>query len=158
MKRLVRCLGLVAGCALALAGAAQAVAFRSGSGLHVGAVHALDARLYALTVSSSAIPGPANVRVLLPSGYAAHPQRRYPVLYLLHGTSGGAADWTTMGDAEKTTAGKPLIVVMPDIALDDGGGGWCTNWYNGGAHGPPEWETFHISQLIPWVDHDLRTI
>jgi S-formylglutathione hydrolase FrmB len=63
-----------------------------------------------------------------------------------------------MGDAERTTAGLPLIVVMPDIALDDGGGGWCTNWYNGGAHGQPQWETFHISQLIPWVDRDLRTI
>ncbi|TMM09901.1 MAG: hypothetical protein E6G01_18815, partial [Actinobacteria bacterium] len=63
-----------------------------------------------------------------------------------------------MGDAERTTAGLPVIVVMPDIALDDGGGGWCTDWYNGGAHGPPQWETFHISQLIPWIDHNLRTI
>ena len=73
------------------------------------------------------------------------------MLYLLHGTSGGAADWTTMGDAEQTTAGKPLIVVMPDIALDDDGGGWCTNWWNA-KRGGPEWETFHIDQLIPWVD------
>jgi S-formylglutathione hydrolase FrmB len=155
MRRLLACLGLAAGCALALAGAVQAVAFRSGSGLRVGPVHALDARLYALTVSSSAIPGPANVRILLPSGYAAHPHRRYPVLYLLHGTSGGAADWTKMGDAETTTAGKPLIVVMPDIGLNGDGGGWCTNWVSG-AH--RQWETFHIGQLVPWVDANLRTI
>ena len=114
----------------------------------------LDARLWALSVHSAALPGPANVRVLLPSGYGAHPRRRYPVLYLLHGTSGGAADWTTMGDAEKTTAGRQLIVVMPDIALNDDGGGWCTNW----PDGKYRWETFHIAQLVPWVDANLRTV
>jgi S-formylglutathione hydrolase FrmB len=146
---------LAAGCVLALAGAAQGVVFHNGSGLRVGTVHALDARLYALSVSSPAIPGPANVRILLPSGYAAHPHRRYPVLYLLHGTSGGAADWTTMGGAEQTTAGKPLIVVMPDIGLNGDGGGWCTNWVTGARH---QWETFHINQLVPWIDANLRTI
>jgi diacylglycerol O-acyltransferase / trehalose O-mycolyltransferase len=118
----------------------------------------LDARLFALTVSTKALPGPAHVRVLLPTGYAHHPRRRYPVLYLLHGTSGGAADWTTTGGAEQTTAGKPLIVVMPDIALNDDGGGWCTNWWNAGKRGVPAWETFHIDQLIPWIDRNLRTI
>jgi hypothetical protein len=55
------------------------------------------------------------------------------VLYLLHGSSGGAADWTSHGGAEQTTAGLGLIVVMPDIALRYDGGGWCTNWWNGGA-------------------------
>jgi S-formylglutathione hydrolase FrmB len=131
---------------------------RDGYGIHVIAETQIDARLLAVTVTTPALSGPANIRVLLPSDYAARPARRYPVLYLLHGTSGGASDWTTMGDAERTTAGLPVIVVMPDIALDDGGGGWCTNWYNGGANGRPEWETFHVSELIPWVDHDLRTI
>jgi S-formylglutathione hydrolase FrmB len=77
---------------------------------------------------------------------------------VLHGTSGGAADWTTMGGAEQATAGRPLIVVMPDIALNDDGGGWCTNWWNAGRRGEPEWETFHIDQLIPWIDHNLRTV
>ena len=42
---------------------------------------------------------------------------------------------------------------MPDIALDDGGGGWCTDWPGG-----PLWETFHIKQLIPWVDANLHTL
>ncbi len=98
------------------------------------------------------------MRILLPADYASHPHRRYPVLYLLHGTSGGASDWTTVGGAEATTAGRELIVVMPDIALPDTGGGWCTNWVNGGAYGAPEWETFHIDELIPWVDRNLRTV
>jgi S-formylglutathione hydrolase FrmB len=137
---------------------AAATTFRDAAGIHVLSVRRLDSRLLTITVSTPALSGPANVRVLLPSDYAAQPGVRYPVLYLLHGTSGGASDWTTKGDAEQTTSGRPLIVVMPDIALHDDGGGWCTNWYNGGAYGRPKWETFHIDQLIPWVDANLRTI
>jgi S-formylglutathione hydrolase FrmB len=129
-----------------------------GYGLHVTAETQLDPRLLAVTVSTAALPDPANVRILLPTGYASHPDERYPVLYLLDGTSGTAADWTTMGDAEQTTAGLPLIVVMPDITLNGDGGGWCADWVNGGAYGPPEWETFHIDELIPWVDANFRTI
>jgi S-formylglutathione hydrolase FrmB len=132
--------------------------FVSADGIHVIYQQHLDSRLISVHVSTSALVGPANVRVLLPSGYRSHPGRRYPVLYLLHGTSGGAADWTTMGNAEQATAGRPLIVVMPDIAQNDNGGGWCTDWYNGGAYGTPQWETFHIDQLIPWIDRNLPTI
>jgi S-formylglutathione hydrolase FrmB len=137
----------------ALAAAAPAPA----AGLVVTSEKQLTPRLSELTVRTSALPAPAHIRVLLPDGYAAQPRRRWPVLYLLHGTSGGAADWTTMGDAERTTAGLPLIVVMPDIALGKDGGGWCTDWVNGGRHGPPEWERFHIGELIPFVDARLRT-
>jgi S-formylglutathione hydrolase FrmB len=141
--------------ALALApAAARAVTFRSGDGLTVTAIQRLDARLLALTVRTAALPAPANIRILLPDGYATHPRTRYPVLYLLHGTSGRASDWTTQGGAEATTAGRPLIVVMPDIDLNGDGGGWCTDWPDGRYR----WETFHIDQLIPWVDRNLRTI
>ncbi|TMC47929.1 MAG: esterase family protein [Chloroflexi bacterium] len=138
--------------------AASPVSLQDGHGLHVVGVQPLDARLLAVTVSTPALPGTARIRILLPAGYATDPSRRYPVFYLLHGTSGGAEDWTTKGNAEQATAGLPLIVVMPDIALNDGGGGWCTNWYNQGHYGQPQWETFHIDELIPWVDQNLRTI
>ncbi len=168
LRSVLACLAITAiGWLFAAAGAAAAPRFSDADGLHVVSQKQLDSRLLGVTVSTPALDGaasnpavhgPANVRILLPSGYAAHPRRRYPVLYLLHGTSGGASDWTTMGDAEQTTVGRPLIVVMPDIALSDTGGGWCTNWVNGGAYGAPEWETFHIDQLIPWIDRNLRTV
>ena len=147
---------LLLGCVWALHSgtAAAAPSFADGDGLHVVAVQQLDPRLLELTVTTAALPGPARIRILLPADYDAHPARRYPVFYLLHGTSGGAADWTTMGEAEQTTAGLPLIVVMPDIALNYDGGGWCTNWPDGAY----SWETFHIDQLIPWVDANLRTV
>jgi hypothetical protein len=85
-------IGAVAAALLVLPGAAAARPLRDADGIHVVSEQALDSRLLAVTVSTSALPAPADVRILLPSGYASHPRRRYPVLYLLHGTSGGAAD------------------------------------------------------------------
>jgi len=151
MKRLALAVGCLA--ALALAAPAGAVSFRDGGGLHVASVKHVDARLVALVVKTAALPDPANIYILFPPGYASHPRRRYPVFYLLHGTSGTASDWTVKGDAEKVIGDRQLITVMPDIALNDGGGGWCSDWPNGAQ----SWERFHIDQLIPWVDSNLRT-
>ncbi|HET9103524.1 MAG TPA: alpha/beta hydrolase-fold protein [Solirubrobacteraceae bacterium] len=148
---------LPATAAAADAGAGPLPAFTSGNGITVQSVQRLDDRLDALTVTTGAVDGPLHIRVLLPDGYAQHPTRRYPVLYLVHGTSGGAADWTDQGAAEATTAGRPLITVMPDIGVNDNGGGYCTNWFNGGRGGQPLWETFEIGQVIPFIDRVLRT-
>lgn len=113
----------------------------------------LDDRLRELTFETPAVDGPTKVRVLLPDGYDDDPDRRYPVLYLLHGGFGGYVDWTTQGDAAAITAEYPLIVVMPDT----GSGGGYVDWWNNGAGGPPMWERYHVDQLIPWVDGHFRT-
>lgn len=130
------------------------VTLGDGNGITVDASRWIDPRLLDVTVSTAALAKPAGVRILLPTGYQDHPGLHYPVLYLLHGGYGSYVDWTTAGHAEQLTAGLPLIVVMPD----GGKGGWYSNWSNGGSGGPPQWETFHIDQLIPWVDANLRTV
>ncbi len=157
MRRLLGAAGLSIVVCIVLAPAASAAppAFGDAAGIHVISERALDSRLTGLSVSTFALPRPANVRILLPADYGSNPNRPYPVLYLFHGTSGGAADWTTQGQAEQTTVGSELIVVMPDIALNRNGGGWCTNWV---GDGHTAWETFHINELIPWIDQNLRTI
>ena len=114
----------------------------------------LSDRLYELSFRTPAVADETRVRVLLPAGYDASPRRRYPVLYLLHGAMDGYASWTDKGNAEATTAGRPLIVVMPD----SGTGGGYVDWYNDGAGGPPMWETYHLDQLLPWIDAHYRTI
>lgn len=140
--------------ALAFAPSAGAVTFHNAAGLTVTSVKQINSRLVALVVKTAALPDPANIYILLPPGYSSHPHRRYPVFYLLHGTSGTASDWTRQGNAQKVIGSRQLITVMPDIALGDGGGGWCTDWPNGAQR----WETFHIDQLLPWVQSNLRTI
>jgi S-formylglutathione hydrolase FrmB len=141
-------------CALALAPAAGAVGLRSAHGLRVMSVRWLNPRLAAVTVRTAALPDPADVYILLPKGYRSHHRRRYPVLYLLDGTSGRASDWTHQGHAQREIGDRQLITVMPDITLNGNGGGWCTNWPDGAQR----WETFHIDQLLPWVQLNLRTI
>jgi S-formylglutathione hydrolase FrmB len=138
-------LALLAG--LALVPAAHA------DGLRLISSKRLDDRLTELTLRTPAVAGDTRVRVLLPARYATS-TRRYPVLYLLHGALNGEEAWTVQGDAEAITAGLPLIVVMPD----SGQGGGYTDWFNGGAGGPPQWERYHIDQLIPFVDARYRTI
>ncbi len=139
------------------------VTFADAAGLHVVSAAPVDGREWALSVSTPALGGRAvRLRILLPADYTAgHAagRARYPVLYLFHGTSGGADDWIEAGNAEQTTAGLPLIVVMPDAGFDGDGGGWFTNWWDRStALGPSQWETFHIDELIPFVDANLRTV
>jgi len=160
MGEVLRAAALVLGLGLTAtpAAVAQAPVFAGKvAGLEVVSSERLSPRLHTVKVKTDALPQPVDVRILLPAGYDAGSER-YPVLYLFHGTSGRAADWTTTGDAERTTAGAPMIVVMADAGFDGDGGGWFTDYFNGGRGGPPKWETFHIRQLVPWVDRTLRTV
>jgi S-formylglutathione hydrolase FrmB len=53
-----------------------------------------------------------KLSVLLPSKY--DPTKRYPVLYLLHGHTGGYDDWGTRTKLRDYVKDVPMIVVMPD--------------------------------------------
>ncbi|AOS63949.1 alpha/beta hydrolase [Actinoalloteichus hymeniacidonis] len=91
------------------------------------------------------------VNILLPDDYHTS-GRHYPVLYLLHG---GMEDFITFDahhDIRGLTAGKPIIVVMPD----GGRAGWYSNPVSTNV-GPRDWEHFHIEQLLRWVDANFRT-
>ncbi len=93
------------------------VRFGDAGGIHVVKVRQIDDRQYTVRVSTAALGRAVDVRILLPTGYA-RASTRYPVLYLFHGTSGRASDWVDAGDAEKTTAERPLITVMPDAGFE----------------------------------------
>jgi S-formylglutathione hydrolase FrmB len=149
----IRAAAALAALLVCLAAPAGARAFSDGFGLKVLAAQQLDSRLLDITLSTHALAKPTHLRVLLPAGYSASESSRYPVLYLLHGALDDYKSWTAKGDAERITAGLPLIVVMPDA----GGGGWYTDWVRGGAGGVPEWESYHVHELIPWIDANFRT-
>lgn len=144
--------------ALTASAAVAAPSFPSSHGITVQGVQQLSPRLFDVALTSTVVDGPLRIRVLLPRGYEERPDRRWPVLYLFHGTSGGASDWTAKGEAEETTAPYDFITVMPDLGIEFDGGGYCTDWFNRGAGGKPMWETFEIGQVVPWIDAHLRTI
>ena len=67
--------------------------FISGFGLTFLHSTQINPQLYEVTVSSDQVRGNQSIRILLPNDYTTSgTSRRYPVLYLLHGSSGGAAD------------------------------------------------------------------
>ena len=107
-------------------------------------------------ISEKTITGGVHqVWVTLPEDYfsTSTARLRYPVLYLLHGGAGGnAGQWVGGGAVEPYTKGLDLITVMPD----GGKAGWYTDWVDEAA-GAQRWETFHITELIPWIDANLRT-
>ncbi|MBJ7328441.1 MAG: esterase family protein [Solirubrobacteraceae bacterium] len=143
MRRLA--LGLLAA-ALVLAAPADALEM-------TGRTQLTD-RLQEVAFSTSSLRRPGKALVLLPDGYAAHPERRYPVLYLLHGGLGHYRDWINRGDVVGITKGQEVIVVMPEGGAD----GWFTDWRSAGKDGRPQWETFHVDELVPWVDTTYRTV
>ncbi len=106
-------------------------------------------------IAPTAVHGPHRIRVTLPDGYARNPDARYPVVYLLHGGAGGnSSQWTTGGgDAEGISRDKPVIIVM----ADGGKVGWFTNWIDE-SKGAQRWADFYLTQVIPWVDGNFRTV
>lgn len=87
-------------------------------------------------------------RVLLPASYAQG-DKRYPVLFLLHGLYGDYTNWTTHTALQKYAAGFELIIAMPD-ANDS----WYTNW----ATDPQQkYEDYIIKDFLAEIESHYRT-
>jgi enterochelin esterase-like enzyme len=122
-------------------------------------VHGSVQRFY---VRSAALGGRRQpVDVYVPPGYAQHPGRRYPVLYLLHGVPGRPAaflDTVRMGVVEDELVAlhkaRAMILVMP---FGSTGSFTDKEWANGVR--PHEgWETFLARDVVHAVDRRYRTI
>lgn len=139
----------------------EPISFESGQGITVHGFHQLaeSDRTWVVDISTpnvhaGAVNGFHQVFITLPTEYFDYGKRHYPVLYLLHGGGGGrSSDWTLgAGDAEAITEPHRLITVMPD----GGKVGWYNDWVNT-PEGAQAWQDFHLNQLIPWIDANLRT-
>ncbi len=109
-------------------------------------------RVFELTIETDAFAAPTKLHVLLPTGYDADRARRWPVTYFMAGTMNSYSTFVQLLPGEELTRSYPSIVVAPDAKS-----GYWSDWYNGGALGPPKYETFVIEQLIPLIDAHFRT-
>lgn len=107
---------------------------------------------------------PRRIYVYTPPGYDADTQKRYPVLYLQHGSGGDERQWSTQGRANfildnLIAAGKakPMIVVMEKGYATKAGTSSGTGGKFGGK-GNGALEEFFIQELIPLIDSTYRTI
>ena len=99
-----------------------------------------------------------DVFVYLPLSYDQEPNRRYPVVYTLHGYGLRAEQWVgfanVMGLEKGVAAGttKEMILVSPD-AFSLHNGSFYSNSKTTG-----NWETFIAVELVSYVDSHYRTI
>jgi putative tributyrin esterase len=101
---------------------------------------------------SRLVGAPLPYNVILPADYkrGASKQRRYPVLYLLHGLGGSAGDWVSnRSHLPDYAAQYPFIIVVPEGK--DG-------WYTDGVAANEKFESYFVEELIPDVDRRFRTI
>lgn len=105
---------------------------------------------------------PREVLIYLPKGYdPAINTKRYPVLYLLHGSPGHASDWIRSGHAieklDEKIANKeivPFIAVFPD---GNGGNNHDSEYINS-AQGDSPVEDFISKTLVNYIDSNFLTI
>lgn len=106
------------------------------------------------TFSSRALGVEVGYCIYLPPGYETEPNRRYPVVYNLHGAGGNELHSFSSARAlhDGIVAGRwaPMILVLPN--------GGSYSFYKDSADGRLPAETLIIRELIPHIDATYRTI
>ncbi len=99
-----------------------------------------------------------DVIVFLPHSYATQKNRRYPVVYALHGYSIGAEQWTKEIHVPQTIEGafaqgaQEMIVVLPDSKTMHNGSMYSSSATTG------DFEQFIAHDLVGYIDAHYRTI
>lgn len=106
--------------------------------------------------------GMRPVLIYTPPGYEENPDTRYPVLYLLHGTTDTEETWTKVGRANiildnLIDQGKavPMIIVMPygrAYPVVSKSSGSLRTWEN-----LQEFKKDFLNNLMPFVESNYRT-
>jgi enterochelin esterase-like enzyme len=93
--------------------------------------------------------------VYLPPGYESDPQRRFPVLYMLHGLGGDCREWRRYGLFTAATrlieegSIPPLIIVTPE-----GGRSYWADHTGSGQR----FRTYVQRDLVSMIDRQYRTL
>jgi len=108
------------------------------------------------TMPSKILNQDREYAVYLPKSYSTNPEKKYPVLYLLHGGGGSHTDWPEKG--RLTDVINPLIdsgeaadmiVVCPEAGKN------FMNYFNN-----PDWmyEDYFFQELVPFIESNYRVI
>lgn len=110
--------------------------------------------LEGLSLQSSTLGESVEFAVYLPPDYECT-NRRYPVVYLLHGYTDDETGWIQFGEAPRIVdreinAGEipPMIIAMPDGGV---------TFYIDDPDGNVRYETMFTEEFIPHVDAEYRT-
>lgn len=121
-------------------------------GAAITGVTRVNSRQFDVTIASPALGAQVKTRVMVPKGWTSRTTKTWPVVYAYHGGNNNFRSWTKDSNIEQVVGPYDAMVVMPE-------GGWngsYTNWWNGGKGGIPEWETFHIREVVPLMERNFR--
>jgi S-formylglutathione hydrolase len=104
-----------------------------------------------------------DVMVYLPPSYKTEPNRRFPVVYLLHGFTDDTDHWwgvvphfvsvpKSMDKALASGATKEMILVMPNAFTRYFGSMYSSSVTTG------DWEMFIVRELVAYIDGHYRTM
>lgn len=115
-------------------------------------VRPLPEGLQTVEFYSPAVARTMKYDIVLPLGYEEG-EKRYPVLYLLHGYMQNYTVWgRNLGAAFYARSLEDLILVLPDA-----GNTWFLN-YASSVEGKNQWEDYLIEDVIGHVDANFRTV
>ena len=110
--------------------------------------------LESLVMNSSLMNRPVKYSIYLPPDYYTS-NRRYPVVYLLHGYSDNETSWIQFGEVDQIAdagirAGTlpPMIIVMPDAGV---------SWYVNDYQSKVRYEDMFVQEFIAHIDAMFRT-
>ena len=99
-----------------------------------------------------------DVAVYLPPSYAQEPERRYPVVYFLHGYTATADAYVRLlelpqaADAAIAGGDREMIIVLPDAFTAYSGSMYSSSPTTG------DWETYVAHDLVTDIDGRYRTL
>jgi S-formylglutathione hydrolase FrmB len=99
-----------------------------------------------------------NVFIYLPPSYDSAKDKRYPVIYLLHGYGLRAERWMSFADVEAganaaiAAGAQEAIIVNPDAYNFFDGSMYTSSVTTG------DWERFIAEELVAYVDTNYRTL
>ena len=117
-------------------------------------IFAQDSKVFDdLSLKSQILKKDMKFSLYLPNGYETS-NRRYPVLYLLHGGGGNHTDWIQLGNVQaiadnsvREGKAEPMIIVMPDAGM---------TFYLNNIRGEYQYEDYFIKELIPHIEKSYR--
>ena len=117
------------------------------------AARAIDGNLTHGPLRTVNVQGPVDIAVYLPPNYDPRRAKPYPLLIQLHGGNGSSANMTGMAnildDAILKGTIEPVVSVMPSAER---------SFYMDYKDGSQKWETFILSDLIPYMRANYNVV
>ncbi|MDR1556632.1 MAG: esterase family protein [Tannerellaceae bacterium] len=120
-----------------------------------------QSRIETKTMHSKTLDADRDYNIFLPMSYETDTQKKYPILYLLHGMMDTNMGWTVRGHLKDvmdqlTASGEAceMIIVTPNAGGNVYEGAW------NGYFDMPGWKygTFFFTEFLPYIESNYRVI